>query len=158
IVVFTSDSGLAIGSHGLFGKQSIYEHSMRVPLIFSGPGIPRGKRRDAFAYLHDVFPTLGVLAGIHAPEGNEGRDLSRVIMGKEERVREEVFLAFMDTQRAVRDERWKLIRYPKVDVTQLFDLRSDPGETRNLSAERRQQHLVAAMLKQLEAAQRAFAD
>jgi arylsulfatase A-like enzyme len=73
-------------------------------------------------------------------------------------VREEVFLAFMDTQRAVRDERWKLIRYPKVDVTQLFDLRSDPGETRNLSAERRQQHLVAAMLKQLEAAQRAFAD
>jgi arylsulfatase A-like enzyme len=67
IVVFASDSGLAIGSHGLFGKQNIYEHSMRVPLIFSGPGIPRGKRRDAFAYLHDVFPTLGALAEVPAP-------------------------------------------------------------------------------------------
>ena len=158
IVVFTSDSGLAIGSHGLFGKQNIYEHSMRVPLIFSGPRIPRGKRRDAFAYLHDVFPTLGMLAGVPAPEGSEGCDLSRVITGKRERVREEVFLAFTDTQRAIRDERWKLIRYPKIDVTQLFDLRADPGEMRNLAAETRQQGRVTAMLKQLEDVQRAFGD
>jgi arylsulfatase A-like enzyme len=158
IIVFASDSGLAIGSHGLFGKQNIYEHSMRVPLVFNGPGIPRGKRRDAFVYLYDVLPTLGAMAGVPAPAGSEGRDLSRVIAGKERRVREEIFLAFTETQRSLRDERWKLIRYPKVDVTQLFDLRTDPDETKNLADAPHHRHRVAAILKQLGTAQQAFDD
>src|SRR5262245_1039112 len=158
IIVFASDSGLAIGSHGLFGKQNIYEHSMRVPLILSGPGIPRGKRREAFVYLHDVFPTLGALAGVPAPEGSEGRDLAGVLTSKERRVRDQVFLAFTDMQRSLRDERWKLIRYPEVDVTQLFDLRADPSETKNLSIVPRQQQRIIAMLKRLESAQREYGD
>src|SRR6185436_10559044 len=61
IVVFSSDHGLAIGSHGLFGKQNLYDHSMHAPLIFSGPGIPKGKRADALCYLLDIYPTLGDL-------------------------------------------------------------------------------------------------
>lgn len=158
IIVFASDSGLAIGSHGLFGKQNIYEHSMRVPLIFHGPGIPRGQRREALAYLHDVFPTLGTLANVPAPAGSEGLDLSRVISGKLRRMHEEVFLAFTDTQRSLRDDRWKLIRFPQVDVTQLFDLRADPAETRNLATTPGQRRRVQAMRKRLEAAQRAFED
>ena len=64
IVVFSADSGVARGSHGLIGKQNLYEHSVRVPLIISGPGIPAGKRTDAMCYLFDVLPTLGKLCGV----------------------------------------------------------------------------------------------
>ena len=75
LIVFTSDHGLAIGSHGLFGKQNLYDHSMRSPLVIAGPGVPRDRRSDAMCYLLDVFPTLGELAGVSGPEGNEGRSL-----------------------------------------------------------------------------------
>src|SRR5439155_24083768 len=47
IVVYTADHGLALGQHGLMGKQSLYDHSIRVPLIVSGPGLPSGRRVDA---------------------------------------------------------------------------------------------------------------
>ncbi len=75
MIVFTSDHGLAIGSHGLFGKQNLYDHSMRSPLVIAGPGVPKGRRSDAMCYLLDIFPTLGELAGVSAPNGNEGRSL-----------------------------------------------------------------------------------
>src|SRR5262249_12278494 len=82
LIVFTSDHGLAIGSHGLFGKQNLYEHSMRSPLIVAGPGVPRGKRADAMCYLMDIFPTLGALAGVTPPDGNEGVSLAPVLEGR----------------------------------------------------------------------------
>ena len=153
LVVFASDSGLAIGSHGLFGKQSIYEHSMRVPLIFAGPGVAKDTRRDAFAYLLDVFPTLGDLAKVAGPEGNEGHSL----FGKSV-LREEVFLAYTQTQRSIRDDRWKLMRFPKINVSQLFDLRADPHETKNLAALPEHKARVAAMMARLAKAQAAYGD
>lgn len=48
IVIFAGDNGLAVGQHGLLGKQSMYEHSIRVPLVMAGPGIPSGETRDAW--------------------------------------------------------------------------------------------------------------
>jgi arylsulfatase A-like enzyme len=133
LVVFTSDHGLAIGSHGLFGKQNLYDHSMHSPLIMAGPGIPAGRQIDALCYLLDIFPTLGELAGIPAPEGSEGRSLAPVIAGRQRAIRDSVFTAYADTQRAVRDERWKLIVYAQVHETQLFDLQADPGERHDLA-------------------------
>ena len=105
LIVFAADHGLAIGSHGLFGKQNLYEHSMRAPLIIAGPGIPRGRRSDALSYLLDIFPTLGDLAGVPAPEGSEGLSLAPVLAGKRRTVRDSIFTAYRDVQRAVRDER-----------------------------------------------------
>jgi arylsulfatase A-like enzyme len=134
LIVFTSDHGLAIGSHGLFGKQNLYEHSMRAPLIFAGPGIPKDKRADAFSYLFDIFPTLGELAGLAAPAGVEGLSLAPVIRGAKPAVRDSVFTSFMNVHRAVRDDRWKLIVYPQINRAQLFDLRADPDELRDVSA------------------------
>src|SRR6516165_9911235 len=67
IVVYAADSGVARGSHGLIGKQNVYEHSLRVPLLVSGPGVPAGKRSDAMVYLFDVLPTLGVQCGVKGP-------------------------------------------------------------------------------------------
>ncbi len=136
IIVFSSDHGLAIGSHGLFGKQNLYDHSMHAPLIYSGPGIPRGKRADALCYLLDIFPTLGELTGVTPPEGSEGRSLAQVIAGHAEKPpRESLLTAYTDVQRAVRDDRWKLIVYPKVNKTQLFDLHADPAEMHDLAAD-----------------------
>ncbi len=132
IIVYAADNGLALGSHGLLGKQSVYEHSMRVPLIFSGPGIPRGKSTTAFTYLLDVFPTLCDLTGTQPPADLEGKSLRPIWEGKAPQVRDSVFLPFLDIQRAVRDERWKLICYPKIGCRELYDLQTDPNENINL--------------------------
>jgi arylsulfatase A-like enzyme len=134
LVIFAADNGLALGSHGLLGKQNVYEHSMRVPLIVAGPGVPRGRSTSAFTYLLDLYPTLCDLLGIEPPAGLEGESLRPVWDGRRERVRESVFLPFLQIQRAVRDERWKLIAYPKIGHLELFDLQHDPGESTNLIA------------------------
>jgi arylsulfatase A-like enzyme len=135
IVVFSSDHGLAIGSHGLMGKQNLYDHSMRAPLIMAGPRVPQNRKSDAMCYLLDIYPTLGELAGIGAPEGSEGISLVPVLEGKTEKHRDSIFTAYANVQRAVRDERWKLIVYPQIDKQQLFDLEKDPAETRDLAGD-----------------------
>ncbi len=135
IIVFASDHGLAIGSHGLFGKQNLYDHSMHAPLIFAGPGIPRGKQSDALCYLFDIFPTLGDLAKVDAPKGSEGKSLVPVMKGEKKEVRDSVFTAYRQFGRAVRDERWHLILYPHINKTQLFDLANDPHETKDLAGD-----------------------
>ena len=132
IIIFAADNGLALGSHGLLGKQSVFEHSMRVPLILAGPGIPQGKSSRAFTYLLDIFPTLCDTIGIPPPPGLEGESLRSLWEGKKERIRDSLFLPFIQIQRAVREERWKLIAYPKIGYLQLFDLQNDPHETTNL--------------------------
>lgn len=156
LIVFSSDHGLAIGSHGLMGKQNLYDHSMHAPLIFCGPGIPVGKRSDAFCYLLDIFPTLGALAGVEAPETSEGKSLVDAMNGKS--VRSSIFTAFIKWQRAVRDERWKLIVYPPINKMQLFDLQNDPAETTDLSGEAVHAAELERMLALLRAEQAAAGD
>jgi len=131
IVVYAADHGLAVGSHGLLGKQNLYEHSMRCPLIIRGPGVPHGSS-DAFTYLFDLFPTLLAAASVEAPPGIDGRELSPLWSGGGEVWRRSVFLPYRDVMRAVRDDRFKLIVYPLVNHRQLFDLAEDPHEVRNL--------------------------
>lgn len=132
LVIFAADNGLALGSHGLLGKQNVFEHSMRTPLMIAGPGIPRGKSTAAFTYLLDLFPTLCDTLDIPRPADLEGESLRPLWEGRQERVRDSVFLPFIQIQRAVRDERWKLIAYPRIGHLQLFDLQTDPLETTNL--------------------------
>lgn len=143
IVVFTSDHGLAIGSHGLLGKQSLYEESMHSPLIMAGPGLarpglarpglPEQQTRDALVYLYDLLPTLCGLVGVDPPPGIDGHDLSPIIRGEVPEVRNSLFTTYSTTQRAVKNHRWKLIRYPAIGHTQLFDLQNDPYELNNLA-------------------------
>lgn len=149
IIVFSSDHGLAVGSHGLFGKQSLYEHSMQAPLIFSGPGIPHGQS-DAFCYLFDIFPTVCDLAHVPIPAGLDGKSLAPVIDGKSTGVRDDIFLAYRNVMRGVRHGDWKLIRYPQVNVTQLFNLREDPLELHDLSESDQEQtdRMMTLLIKQ----------
>ena len=134
IIVYAADNGLAIGSHGLLGKQNLYEHSTKVPLIISGPGIPKNEVRDALVYLYDIFPTLTDLCSLPAPEDVDGKDFVSVIKGKEKEVRSSLYTVYRNTVRAVRTDEWKLIRYPQRNYTQLFNLKQDPLEIDNLAA------------------------
>ena len=158
LIVFSSDSGLAVGSHGLLGKQSLYEHSSRSPLIVAGPGVTPGARPEALVYLSDIFPMLGALARVPAPEGSEGRSFAAVLSGAQTRHRDDLLLAYADSQRALHTGQWKLIRYPRAGVTQLFDLAADPAETRNLADDPAQAGRLAEMLATLQARQKEFGD
>lgn len=157
LFVFSADQGIAVGSHGLLGKQSLYEHSMKSPLVFAGPGIPKG-RSDALVYLFDIYPTVCDLVGANVPEGIDGKSFRPVIEGKTVAARPELVLAYRDKMRAIRDARWKLIRYPGVNVTQLFDLQSDPDETKTLAADPGQQDRIASLLGRLVKLQKQYGD
>jgi arylsulfatase A-like enzyme len=137
IIVFAGDNGLALGQHGLLGKQSVYEHSVRVPLLISGPGIPRGRTSGAFAYLLDIFPTLCELTGVPAPSTIEGQSLAPAWKDPKAKVRDSLFFAYRNFQRAVRTERWKLILYNVEGrrTTQLFNIQDDPWEMKNLAGD-----------------------
>ena len=158
IIIYAADHGLALGSHGLLGKQSIYEHSMGCPLVFAGPGIPKGGSTKAFSYLLDIFPTVCGLTGLQDPPGIEGKDLRPIWEGRADGVRDSVFLSFSKIQRSVRDERWKLIRYPQINHTQLFDLKNDPDELNNLADEPSQAGQVKQMLQKLKQWQQKVGD
>lgn len=158
IIVFTSDQGIAIGSHGLMGKQNLYEPSMRAGIVFAGPGIPANKKSSAFAYLFDIYPTICELTGAQIPNSLEGKSLAPVIQGRRKRTWDTIFLGYRDFQRAVRKGRWKLIRYPNVNRTQLFDLDRDPDETRDLSASPNHAARVKELLTLLAAQQKVFGD
>ena len=133
IVVYTADHGLAMGSHGLLGKQNVYEQSMQCPLILSGPGIPKGKSSNAFTYVHDLYSTLCSLVDIQPENKIDSKDLKPVIQGASSGVRKSLFLPFQDNQRSVRDEKWKLHIYPQINHQLLFNLVDDPHEMNNLS-------------------------
>jgi|TARA_B100001964_G_scaffold236711_1_gene298894 arylsulfatase A-like enzyme len=156
-IIYAADHGLAMGSHGLLGKQSVYEHSQRAPLIVVGPDVPRGESR-AFTYLLDIFPTVTALAGVENPEGIDGHDLSGIWLGERQSIRDAIFLAYRDVARSVRDDRFKLIRYPQIDRTQLFDLVVDPDELNDLSEDGSQADRLAQLTALLETWQARMGD
>ena len=158
IIIFTGDNGLSLGEHGLFGKQNLYEFGgMHVPCVIAGPGIPKG-RSDALIYLMDLFPTFCEFAGARIPAGVEGKSIVPILAGRETRVRDFLYTAYRDCQRAVRDDRWKLIRYPLVNKTQLFDLRADPHEMSNLADNPEHAAKVAEMTARLQQEMSHYAD
>ncbi|MEE2856852.1 MAG: sulfatase-like hydrolase/transferase [Planctomycetota bacterium] len=158
MVVFTSDHGLAVGSHGLMGKQNLYEHSTRVPLLIVGPGIEAGSVCEQPVYLHDLVPTISDWARIDAPEFSEGKSLVGLLNGTSEQGRSSIYTAYKKVQRAIRVGRWKLIHYPAIGRTQLFDLQNDPQETTDLSDHPDHQGTRLDLLLQLEAERVAAAD
>jgi arylsulfatase A-like enzyme len=158
IIIFSGDQGIAIGSHGLMGKQNLYEHSMGVPLIFSGPGIPKGKTLDAFCYHFDIYPTVCDLVGAQIPGSLEGKSLAPILRGQTSSVRDTVFLAYRDVQRAVRRGPWKLICYPEINRTQLFNLDQDPYETKDLSGDPANAGRIRELMEAMRGQQKLYGD
>lgn len=152
VIVFASDNGMAVGRHGLLGKQSVYEHSVRVPMILAGPGIPENQKRDQLCYLYDIVPTLYDLAGLKTPETVQYKSLAKVINNSEASHRDHLYFAYMACQRAVRDRRYKLIEYcvKGKRTTQLFDLVDDPNELSNLAGDAKHANVLARVRALLE--------
>ncbi|MCC9605603.1 sulfatase-like hydrolase/transferase [Blastopirellula sp. JC732] len=133
-VFFTSDHGLAVGHHGLMGKQNMYDHSSRVPLLMAGPSVEPGTN-DAAVYLQDILPTTLELAGIAKPEYVEFQSLTPLIWGGETQSYDAIYNGYLDLQRSITQDGFKLIMYPPAGVVKLFDLRRDPLEMNNLAAD-----------------------
>jgi arylsulfatase A-like enzyme len=157
IVIYSADQGLALGSHGLMGKQSLYDHSMKAPLIVAGPGIAAGET-EALVYLMDIYPTVLERIGAGIPEGLDGRSFLPVLQRRAAAHRRDLYLAYRGVQRAIRDERFKLIVYPAINKVQLFDLRQDPAETRDLSAEPAHRERIARMMTGIRGWQQRLGD
>lgn len=136
ILVFASDNGLAVGQHGLLGKQNLYDHSVRVPLTIVAPGLEKGSQQDVNCYLSDLYPTLCEMAGIAPASSVTGKSLVPVLKGTRKH-RDHLFLAYNSIQRGLVKDGWKYILYNVHGIReeQLFDLKNDPWEMVNLAQE-----------------------
>jgi N-acetylglucosamine-6-sulfatase len=163
VVIFSSDHGYFWGEHGLGGKHGPYEEALRIPLLVSYPAMVRpGLKPAGFALSIDLAPTLLDLAGVAIPSWIQGRSLVPVLRNEQTRVRTrflaEFFLGettdatprFPDWQ-AVRDERWKFVRYSGLPgMEELYDLKTDPQERKNLATDRAHAAQVASLVRSLE--------
>jgi choline-sulfatase len=132
-IFFTADHGLAIGNHGLMGKQNMYEHSLRVPLLIAGPDITTPKSIDAKVYLQDIAPTSLQIANATPSKTQEFQSLMPLIREETDKSPHDViYAAYLGLQRAIIWNDLKLIHYPEADTHKLFDLKKDPRELENL--------------------------
>ena len=155
IIVFTGDNGLAVGQHGWLGKEDIYEHGVRVPLILAGPGIGKNVRNNAYVYLYDIFPTLCEKVGLIVPDSVDGNSFAHLLSGNAgEEFREELYLIFDEFVRGVKDDKFKLIEYRNGDAqedkwTFLYDIKNDPWETENLAFKEEYKEKIAEMREKI---------
>jgi len=136
LVVYTSDQGFYLGEHGWFDKRFMYEESMRTPLIMSYPGVIKpGTINDAMVQNLDFAPTFLELAGLKAPDSLQG-----ISMFKSEH-RKAIYYHYYEFPDAhavkkhygIRTDRYKLIHfYEDIDEWELYDLKEDPQEMKNL--------------------------
>ena len=152
IVIHTADHGLAVGQHGLLGKQNMYDHSMRVPMTIAGPGVPENGQSEALVYLHDLYPTLCQWLDMPVPGTCQGHSFLTALAGEAEHHRDSIFSAYKDEQRMVFDGRHKLIRYEVGGSVrqQLFDLETDPSELRDLSEDPAHREIVTRLEYELD--------
>lgn len=133
-IFFTADHGLAVGQHGLLGKQNMYDHSVRVPFIVVGPDVEASTTREAPIYLQDVMPTTLELAGVEKPEHVQFQSLLPLIRGDAGQPYDAIYGAYLQLQRMVTMDGLKLIAYPHAKRLRLYDLRNDPLEMNDLAS------------------------
>ena len=134
IIVFAADNGLALGKQGLMGKQSMYEHSVKVPMAFAGVGIPSGEVRDQMVYMQDLVPTLYDMLDIDAPESMQFSSQKNVLL-KDKAGRNDIYCAFQKEQRMIREGDWKLYFIMGAKKAFLYNLADDPQEMHDLLPE-----------------------
>jgi arylsulfatase A-like enzyme len=148
IIVFAGDNGLAVGQHGLVGKQSLYEHSIRVPMIIAGPGVRKNVRTDALVYLSDISPTLYDYLRIAPPATVEAKSLLPILADPSKSVRNALYNVYGHWSRSIKiKDGFKMILYNVKGTltTQLFDLKNDPWEMHDLSGDKRFVHKIASL-------------
>ena len=157
-VILTADHGLAVGEHGLMGKQNLYECSTRMPMLISGPGIKPGTRIDEFIYQHNLYATTCELAGIPVPAAVQFPSFAPLLRGDQRALYEDVFCYHRHTMRSVRTRSHKLIVYPQVRKIQLFNIQDDPWEMHDLSADPATAQTQADLFQRLRQLQQELGD
>lgn len=136
IVVLWGDHGFHLGEHAVWGKHTLFEESLRSPLIVRAPGLPASPGAShAVVETVDIYPTLCDLAGIEIPEGLHGRSLRPQLLDAS--AEGDVALATSGRAETIRTSRYRLIRHQPEDgapVFELYDHESAAGETVNLAA------------------------
>jgi choline-sulfatase len=138
LILLTADHGEGLARHQMVRKSSPYDEAMKVPMIVVPPGgLTKGRTDNShLASGLDVMPTLCDYAGLDAPEKMRGRSLRAATEG--DPVEGDHYLVTEinnDSGRIVRTQRYKYVSYRGDPVDQLFDMHTDPGETRNLADE-----------------------
>ena len=160
LVVFMSDNGMNMGHHGIFGKGNgtfplnMYDTSVHIPAVFSMPGsVPQGVVSDRLLSQYDFFPTLMDYLGCACPNLDHlpGRSFASLLRGRPlEGSQSVVVMDEYGPVRMIRDMEWKYVhRYP-YGPNELYDLRRDPGEERNLAEEKEHQPLLETMRGRLQ--------
>lgn len=134
VIVLWSDHGWHLGEKGISGKNTLWDRSTRVPLIFSGPGIPESARSTQPAELLDVYPTLAELCGLPTPEGLDGHSLVPQIQDPATPRPWPAITTHGPGNHGIRTEGWRYIRYAD-GSEELYDMRSDPHEWTNLATD-----------------------
>ncbi|MBP8256270.1 MAG: sulfatase-like hydrolase/transferase [Opitutaceae bacterium] len=151
-VFFTADHGLAVGQHGLMGKQNMHEHSLRVPFIVAGPGVAANRRIETRIYLQDVMPTTLELAGVSRPSQVWYRSVLPLMGESGPGEQPDIYSAYRESQRALIHDSFKLIVYPAGKVLRLYQLDKDPAETTDLAMDEayvsKTRELFALLLQQ----------
>ena len=159
-IFFTGDHGLSVGKHGLLGKQSLFDHSIRVPLIFTGPEIPKNQIINHEVYLQDIMATSLELAEIPKPKSVAFKSFLSLIKGNETSspYPEGIYGAYMDNQRMIRKDGYKLMAYPKIKKLLVFDLKNDPLEQQDISNKEEYKNTVKNLFESLILLQRKYND
>ena len=157
-IFFTADHGLAVGHHGLIGKQNMHDHSVRVPLMVTGPGVPGNKKISAPVYLQDIMPSALELAGIRKPPHVQFKSLLPLIDGRTGISYGAIYGGYIDLQRMVCADGYKMIYYPKIDKTLLYNLKTDPLEMNNLADNPASTRLLRKLKTRLKKLQKEVGD
>lgn len=157
-VFFTADQGLAVGHHGLLGKQNMHWHSVRVPFVAVGPDIAAGRRIDARIYLQDVMATTLELAGAKVPDDVQFRSLLPLLRNQRTEQYEAIYGGYIDLQRMVIDDDYKLILYPSVPAARLYHLALDPQELDDLAGEPSSKPIMRKLFQSLVQLQKETGD
>ena len=157
-IFFTADHGLACGHHGLMGKQNMYDESLRVPFIVAGPGVKAGQQITQPIYLQDIMATALEIAGAPHPPEVEFQSLLPALHGQATPARDSIYGAYLELQRAIIHDGWKLIAYPKAKILRLYHTAADPDEMQDLAADPTQAGRLRSLFQRLLGLQKNLGD
>lgn len=159
-IFYTADHGLAVGDHGLLGKQNMYDHSVRPPFMVLGPKVPKNKRIEVDVYLQDIMASVLDVAGVEKPEYVEFNSVMPIIKGQQkESYYPAVYGCYMkDKQRMVRADGFKLILYPHGKTVLLYDMKNDPLEKKNLAEDPQYDQVKSQLFEKLQELQKTYND
>lgn len=157
-IFFTADHGLAVGDHGLLGKQNQYEASVRVPMIAAGPSIKKGQEINNMVYLQDVMATVLDIAGSKAVNQVDFQSFLPLAQGKKMKTRKAIISCYSGCQRMIRTDKYKMIIYPSANLVRLFDIQKDPLEMNDLANDRKNKDLMDKLFVEFQSLQKEIKD